>query len=248
MFGKNGIESEDFLNLLDGSMEESELESMNDFISMDDDSGSDAKNMNLDDFEDMGTTLEESDISSKGKRKSKSGKSLIFKGKMNTKIKSKIKPKRKRKGKNETFIEMGVVGSSAIEDDFVIVGEGSKKFRNLKTTFRITFGIIGFIALTIIAYLAMSFKVIPENIKGSTYSAYGFNVISRNYQANLDELKFGDGIICMDEKLDWLPIIVNYRKLTFKSRNGAIIFAEDESGISHKIQSVEIDYIIKGDD
>lgn len=183
--------------------------------------------------------LKQSDNGKKNKKQNNKGrKNSFFKKKKNT-IK---KANDFGNSKNADFVDMG---DDSLVEDFVIVGDNSGKMRNFISSFKVVIGIICCILLTVLVYLSMSFKIIPEDIKGSDYSLGSFSVISRNYQPNLDELKIGDKIVCIDENFNWLPITVKYEKFTFKSRNGAIIFTEDENGKTHKIQSVDIDYVLR---
>lgn len=162
----------------------------------------------------------------------------------NTKKKKakKNKEKKKRKGKDPGFVNIEsptMVGG----DDFVIIQDNKKHFRGLKGFIKAIFAIIIFILLTILVYILLSFKFVPENVKGSDYYIKGISVISSNYKPNLDELKIGDEVICI--KNDKLPFVASYDKYTCQSRNSYIIFAVDNAGNKKKLEANSIDYIIR---
>lgn len=240
MFNKSNKSNkkEEFENLLDGGQEyEDAGNDFEEFETMDGD---------FEDVEVISTETEPDESNLKQRGQNKKNKKVKNKDRKNSFFKKKKSSIKKANdfgnSKNADFVDMG---DDSLVDDFVIVGDNSGKMRNFISSFKVVIGIICCILLTIFVYLSMSFKIVPEDIKGSDYSLGSLSVISRNYQPNLDELKIGDEIVCIDENFNWLPFTVKYEKFTFKSRNGAIIFTEDENGKTHKIQSVDIDYVLR---
>lgn len=186
-----------------------------------------------DDSDEQHDDVEQNDVSNINDGKLKKKKNNTFK-----KFKFNLKNK-----ETSDFIVLDSV--AADEEDFIIVNNETGKFKLVLSKMKIVVAIAIFCLLTVLAYFLMSYRLINEDIKGSTYHLGDLSMVSRDYQPNLDELKVGDKIICLNDNLDWLPIALKYDKLTYKSRNGVIIFAEDDEGNKHKIQSVDVDLIAR---
>ena len=136
-------------------------------------------------------------------------------------------------------------------DQFVIIGAKRKNFgKVIAKFFTALLSIALFIVATCIVFLCLSFKIVKGNVVGSKYVAnyngFEYSIVSRNYQPNLKELKVGEYLVCTNQK-DWIPIVNEYEKIKYTSRNGHIIFVETLSGDKKKIESTDIKYILKED-
>ena len=252
----NSNSSNDYINFEDEAFQESEESFLNSIQN-----AHENENVN----EGFQTINDDGDLNSNSKS-GKKGFSSLFKkgGKLNNK-KQKRNNKKDQKddeildisfgngGKNGKFTNIGDAGTGA--DDFVILGDNDDKSA-LSITLKVFKWIVGFAllsALIIVAYFSVSYKVIPENVKGAKYTlSDNMTMISRNYKPNLDELKVGDTVLC-SETSDWVPFLLSYKKLEVTGRNAYIIFVKDVNQTSNntkektvqKIQSVDIDYILK---
>ena len=203
-----------------------EMENIADLIGTDDD---ESENNNDDDngFENISILDDGTSDDLKGKKRDKRSR----------------KNKRKNKEKDPGFISIDT-DSMIGGDDFIIIEDNKKHFRGIKSTFKVIFSIIIFILLTIIVYISLSFKFIPENIKGSDYRIKNYSIISSSYKPNLDELKQGDEVICIKNESKF-PFVLTFNKYVCQSRNGFVIFVTDESGKKLKIEANDINYIVK---
>lgn len=127
-------------------------------------------------------------------------------------------------------------------DEFVIIENNKGRFKRF-------FVVLKFFLFTSLIIMSSSlllfcslFKVMNLDVKAATWKIYNYNIVSKNYKPNLDEIKSGD-IIYIDKTPAWSPYIYEYEKLIYNTRNGKILFCSYENGKQVKIQSVDVTYI-----
>ena len=172
----------------------------------------------------------------------------------NSKSKNKSKIfKRKRKNdykalpedlKNMGFIEMD---GNVPTNEFLILEEKSNIGKVILKILSIIFFVFLVCLSVAITYFCLSFKIIPESVRGSDLDVElkgkTYSIISKNHQPNLDELKIGDILVVVEED-SALPILLNYTELTFYSRNGVVLYCKDDKGADRKITTTEVKYVI----
>lgn len=201
-------------------------------------------------FIDLASNVDKNDYDENDLSNSNNKKGLFQNKKKNNK-KNKIVDKERKKIKKQQKKDNNVViniddGSTYSEtEDFVIIQDQKKRFNGLKAFIKFIIAVIIFIILTVAVYICLSFKFVPENVKGSDYSVNGYSMISSSYKPNLDELRKNDKVICVNNKSAFIPIIFDYNVYTCISRNSYMITCEKSNGEKIKIEANNIDYIIK---
>lgn len=259
---KGNIDFEDLSNMTEEESEESQ--SMSDMFNLYDDGEDediakvvkDAKQINSmkqvnitnvgysDEYEDS-QAIEDDYLQSIEEAKREEEMSDLYGDKNSKKGKKNKRNKRRRKEKDPGFFNIdGAKGNDLVGEDFVIIGEKKRKFKSAGSFFKLIITAIIFIILTATVYVCLSFKFVPENIKGSIYNYNGMSIISSSYKPNLDELRQDDKIIVVDKE-SVFPLVMNYKIYTCQSRNGYILFTVDQNGMKKKIEVNSVNYIIR---
>lgn len=161
----------------------------------------------------------------------------------------------KRKNRGFTDISNNSSLSGTGSGDFVILDDKEEKNvgKIIGKTLKYILSFAFLSLLIVVAYFSVSYKIIPENVKGAKYQlGDNLTMISRDYTPNLDELKVGDTILT-SETSDWMPFLISYKKMEVTGRNAYIVYVKDlnqtlnntKKDSSIKIQSVDVDYILK---
>lgn len=154
----------------------------------------------------------------------------------------------KGKNKNDDYVKLE---TDAFSDDFVILDNKESKWKIFKTSFKAFFATLFLILLTVAIYFCMTYRIYPGSayIKGADYHFDYFTIVSRNHQPNLDDIKEGDLLVYSEEQnsaSDYSPVIVSYKIGEFRNRNGAVIWIKDNKVDKKSIDSVNVKYVIKG--
>lgn len=161
-------------------------------------------------------------------------------GKKNKREKRKKKPK--SKGKSDMIVLEGAV---PISDDFVILEETGKRGRKILKGVKLALLCILFLVMIFLTYFLLSYRMVPEEVKGTNQDLFGFSVISRDYVVSLDEIREGD-ILVQSSTPDWFPLLVKYKLYRYRSHNGGIIFVVNSEGLNERIQQGDVSYILRG--
>ena len=148
------------------------------------------------------------------------------------------------RGEGPTMVHMATPAPAM--EEFVILQEKDKVKRTATQVVKWLLVGMLFIGVIYLTYFLCSFKLVNQDIKGTEDSLFGMSVISRDYRMTLDELREGD-VLLISETPDWLPIIFNYRLVTYKSHNGGIIFITYEDGLPGKIEQKSGMYCIRSE-
>lgn len=147
---------------------------------------------------------------------------------------------------DDEVVEVNLDEIDLTGDDLIILENNVTKLKKLFILFRIIFTILIIVACMGIGLFCTLYRIVPEDLKGSSYSftfdGNEYSIISKNYTPNLDEIKMGD-VLFVNKTTNWSPYVYDYEVYTFKNRQGAILNVLDSHGKSCKIQSVQVDYI-----
>lgn len=186
------------------------------------------------DFIDISDADDEWISSTSGKKKSKKLKNTL----------PKIGAKKEKGHKKSHSNEIITMSGNLPTDSFVIIEESGKGAYVFIKSLKYALLCLLFFAFIYITYFLLSFRIIPEEVKGAHINFYGISAISRDYRISLDEIKEGD-IIVSSQSVDWSPLVYKYRFYKYQSHNGGIIFVSNLEGLNERIEQGDIAYIIR---
>ena len=165
-----------------------------------------------------------------------------------TDVKKRKKHKRKFFDKKKNVLDspdIVTMSDPAPMENMVILEENGQTKRLIGQSIRYFLLAAVFFIGIFATYFLFSYRLVPQEIKGTEQLLYGFSVISRDYQLQIDELQEGD-ILMISNTPDWSPVLFNYELINYQSRSGGIIFATNAAGLQKRIGQSDIAYVLRG--
>lgn len=155
--------------------------------------------------------------------------------------------RKKKRGKtvNKGNSEVITMSGNVSTNSFVILEEGNKGAKIVGMSIKYALMAALFLGLIYLTFIMMSYRFVPEDIRGTETKIFGFSMISRDYQLPLDELKDGD-LVIVSKSFNWSPIVYDYDIYIYRSHNGNIIFVTGMNGLSKRLEFSDISYSLIG--
>lgn len=191
------------------------------------------------------------DNNQENNQKKKKGGLFGHKKDKSEKKKKEKKPKKTKRGKKNdvSFSDGGgmviMADDNPMSDNMVILEEEGQGKRKAFAIFKYAMLACLFFIGVFITYFVASYKLVPEDIKGTESEFMNLSVISRDYQVPLDEIR-QDDILLISKTPDFSPLLYKYEYVKYQSHSGEIIFATSMDGLQKRLAKSDIAYILRG--
>lgn len=140
---------------------------------------------------------------------------------------------------------MRVMQMPADADSFVLLEDRGVLKRHVVNITRLVCVGVAFVFGIWLTYFLMSYRIVPEAVKGSEAIFGNVTIISRDYQLPSDEIMNGD-ILLVSSTPKWSPLVYGYRLYYYQGRMNNVIKCANLEGLNERISVGDVAYVLKG--